>query len=76
MAGRFYMSLGVTGTAFPEASAWTDTIVALPPERAPKRYMDIFTGRTIESHRGSAVCQLALTEVFALMPVAMLVPTG
>ena len=76
VAGRFYMSLGVTGTAFPEASAWTDTIVALPPERAPKRYMDIFTGRTIESHRGSAVCQLALTEVFALMPVAMLVPTG
>jgi (1->4)-alpha-D-glucan 1-alpha-D-glucosylmutase len=76
VAGRFFMSLGVTGSAFPEPSAWTDTMVALPREPASKRYMDIFTGRTIESHRRSAVCQLALTEVFALMPVAMLVPTS
>jgi (1->4)-alpha-D-glucan 1-alpha-D-glucosylmutase len=74
VAGRFFMSLGLTGRSFPEGRRWADTTVALPLELASARYVDVFTGRSIDSHRGGAARQLALSEVFAEMPVAMLVP--
>jgi len=76
VAGRFFLSLGMPGRSFPDGRKWADTTIALPPEFAAKRYVDILTGCTIEAHRQSSERQLELTEVFARMPGAMLVPTG
>ena len=80
VAGRFFMSLGVCLDSFPDARLWSGTTLALPQNLASDcasgRYVDLFTGRTVDSRPDSATRSLALSEVFARMPLAMLVPSG
>jgi hypothetical protein len=48
----------------------------LPPDFAPRRYVDLFTGCEIEARaqEGTAqLSQLSMDEVFARMPISMLV---
>ena len=73
-AGRFFMSLGVTANALPDSAAWADTTLVLPPDSAPERYLDLLTGCKLDSRPGNGARRLALDEVFARMPIAMLVP--
>ncbi|HTW88592.1 MAG TPA: malto-oligosyltrehalose synthase [Candidatus Binataceae bacterium] len=79
-AGRFFMDLGIDRNSFPAGRVWSDATLALPPNLATdcapaKRYLDLFTGRTIDSHPDGAGRRLTLAEVFAQMPIAMLVPS-
>jgi (1->4)-alpha-D-glucan 1-alpha-D-glucosylmutase len=76
VAGRFFMSLGMPGRSFPKGRRWANTTIALPLEFAAKRYVDILTCCSIDAHRQSSGRQLELTEVFARMPAAMLVPVS
>jgi hypothetical protein len=72
--GRFFTGPGVAGSVLPEGRGWADTTLALPPELAPDRYVDLFTDRSVDVHHRDKERQLALAEVFALMPLALLVP--
>lgn len=79
-AGRFFMGLGIDRNSFPAGGLWSDTTLALPQNLATDctpatRYVDLFTGCAIDSHPDSAARRLALAEVFAQMPIAMLVPS-
>jgi (1->4)-alpha-D-glucan 1-alpha-D-glucosylmutase len=75
VAGRLFMSLGVTSDSFPVSEAWAGTTLALPSDLASEAYVDLFTGRAIDSHREKGNFLLAVDEVFARMPIAMLVPS-
>jgi (1->4)-alpha-D-glucan 1-alpha-D-glucosylmutase len=76
VAGRFFMSLEAASNSFPKRETWADTALTLPREFASGRYRDIFTGRTFDSHlNGRARC-LTISEVFAQMPIALLVPSA
>jgi (1->4)-alpha-D-glucan 1-alpha-D-glucosylmutase len=76
-AGRFFTKLERTAAdSFPTGAAWSDTRVILPPDFAPRRYVDLFTGCEIEARaqEGTAqLSQLSMDEVFARMPISMLV---
>jgi len=72
--GRFFTALGVVSSAIPEGRAWADTTLALPPDIAVDEYVDLLTGRRVDAHHRDTERQLALTEVFALMPLVLLVP--
>jgi len=78
-AGRFFTKLERTAAdSFPAGAAWSDTRVILPPDFAPRRYVDLFTGCEIEARaqEGTAqLSQLSMDEVFARMPISMLVPS-
>jgi (1->4)-alpha-D-glucan 1-alpha-D-glucosylmutase len=74
IAGRFFMSLGglpaqsAVGTA-----TWASTFLSAPGELLRESYLDLFTGRTIAPDRGRDAQQLAMADLFAHLPVAMLV---
>ncbi|MGH7915092.1 MAG: malto-oligosyltrehalose synthase [Candidatus Binataceae bacterium] len=74
-AGRFFMKLGITPNSFPTSSAWSDTKLALPPDLAAERYVDLFTGCAIAMHPEKGTPRLPMDETFARMPIAMLVPS-
>jgi hypothetical protein len=72
--GRFFTGLGVAGSALPEGRVWADTTLALPPELAPDRYVDLFTDRSVDVDHRDKKRELALNEAFGLMPLTLLVP--
>jgi len=76
VAGRFFMDM----TSAPAQSAigtanWADTFLSAPPDLLREQYVDLFTGKTITTCGGEAR-QLAMADIFAHLPVAMLVAMG
>ena len=75
-AGRFFMSLDAALNSFPKSEIWGGTALALPRKFASGRYKDIFTGRTFDSRLDGGKWWLPISEVFAQMPIALLVPSA
>ncbi len=71
VVARFYTQLQTKGATLPlGAAVWGDTALSLGESPAPGRYLDVLTGREIET-RGETP-ELPLAEVFAHLPVALL----
>jgi len=73
-AGRFFMNLGVGANSLPESASWQDTTLVLPGEAASSQYLDLLTGRKLESRSENGARHLRINETFATMPIAMLIP--
>ncbi|MGD0075848.1 MAG: malto-oligosyltrehalose synthase [Candidatus Binataceae bacterium] len=73
-AGRFFMSLGVTANSFPDRDQWANTTLAMPPDFACERYTNLFTDCKVDSRLRNGARHVPMDELFAHMPVAMLVP--
>jgi (1->4)-alpha-D-glucan 1-alpha-D-glucosylmutase len=73
VAGRFFMDLGISTNSFPTNKVWSNTTLTLSRELMSKRYFDVFTGRVVDPQLHEGESRLRLDEVFAQMPVAMLV---
>lgn len=72
-AGRWFVSLmGPTETAYPGTTVWQDTGVEVP-RLAGGVLVDIFTGRTYSVPAGDGPFMLAAGELFATLPVAVLI---
>jgi (1->4)-alpha-D-glucan 1-alpha-D-glucosylmutase len=74
-AGRFFMDLGIAASSFPASTVWSDAALALPHDLASKSYFDLLTGCAIGSYLHEGAQWLPMDEVFARMPIAMLVPS-
>ncbi len=73
-AGRFFAGLnGLPEGAAGEAT-WGDTFLSVPGDMLHERYVDLFTGLEIRADRGRDRRQLCMADIFAHLPVAMLVP--
>ena len=70
-AGRFFMRLGTTSAPFPDARVWTNSFLPTPFELG-SRYVDLLTSRVVET-RMNGTPHLAMDEIFARIPLAMLV---
>ncbi len=57
---------------WPPSAWWTDTAVTLPPG-APRRWQNIFTGRSIEATGAGGPSRLAVDQMLRDFPVAVLV---
>jgi (1->4)-alpha-D-glucan 1-alpha-D-glucosylmutase len=75
-AGRFFINLGITADSFPASEVWSDTKLVLPADSTARRYVDMFTGREIDAHPEKSTSRLSMNDVFAQMPIAMLVPSA
>jgi (1->4)-alpha-D-glucan 1-alpha-D-glucosylmutase len=73
-AGRFFTGFGILPQGAAGEPAWSDTFLSVPPDLLQEHYMDLFTGQTIRAYCGRDAQQLAISEVFAHMPVSMLIP--
>ena len=55
-------------------NVWLNTRLALPSDRSPQRYDNLFTGESVSAEeQGGRIC-LALAEVFRSYPLALLTP--
>ncbi len=72
---RFPLSLGVRHTPLPSRLVWKGTRIVLPSS-APTRFAGPFTGERIEARVVSGVASLAVYDVLARFPVALLVDDG
>jgi (1->4)-alpha-D-glucan 1-alpha-D-glucosylmutase len=73
--GRLFAAFG----ALPEAAAgeetWRDTYLSAPAGLLRGRYLELFTGTEIPAHLDRDRRQLYMADIFAHMPLAMLVAT-
>jgi (1->4)-alpha-D-glucan 1-alpha-D-glucosylmutase len=72
-AGRFFTRLDTAAGSFPAGAVWSGTEVALPPDLASRRYVDLFTGCAIDVRADEGTARLSMDEAFARMPISMLV---
>lgn len=70
-APRLLVSL-VPETAEPLGEVWRDTYLVLPPGLKETLYANIFTGETVRARERGGKTVLALEEIFAVFPVALL----
>jgi len=75
VAGRFFMGLGRAPGRHSTVGAanWANTFLSAPGDLLRERYVDLFTGRMIATSPGRGARQLAMADIFAHLPVAMLV---
>lgn len=74
-AGRFFAGVdGLPGGAAGEAT-WGETFLSIHGEMLHEHYLELFTGREIHADRNRNRGQLCMADIFAYLPVAMLVPT-
>ena len=74
-AGRFFAGIdALPGGAAGEAT-WQETFLSVPGGMLHERYVDLFTGQEIRADRDRDRRQLCMADIFAHLPVAMLVPT-
>jgi (1->4)-alpha-D-glucan 1-alpha-D-glucosylmutase len=74
-AGRFFADVeGLPRGAVGEAT-WGETFLSVPSDMLQERYVDHFTGIEIRADRDRNRRQLCMADIFAHLPVAMLVPT-
>ena len=73
VAPRLFAEL-VPGPGVPPQGepVWKDSFLLVPPQLESPRYLDIFTGQAVIPARGAGVARLALGEVLADFPVALL----
>jgi (1->4)-alpha-D-glucan 1-alpha-D-glucosylmutase len=77
VAGRFFMGMGgAPARSAVGAAAWAATFLSAPPDLLRERYVDLFTGKSVTPDLGRDAQQLALADIFAHLPVAMLVATS
>jgi len=73
-AGRFFTGFGMLPQGAAGESAWSDTFLSVPPNLLQEYYLDLFTGQTIHAYYERDGQQLCISEIFAHMPVSMLIP--
>jgi (1->4)-alpha-D-glucan 1-alpha-D-glucosylmutase len=74
VAGRFFMAMGGASVQSAIGPAnWAATFLSAPRELLHKHYVDLFTGRTMTADIGRETQQFAMADIFAHLPVAMLV---
>jgi (1->4)-alpha-D-glucan 1-alpha-D-glucosylmutase len=74
-AGRFFAGVeGLPGGATGEAT-WGETFLSIPCDMLHECYVEVFTGLEVRANRDRNRRQLCMADIFAHMPVAMLVPT-
>jgi (1->4)-alpha-D-glucan 1-alpha-D-glucosylmutase len=73
--GRFFADIeALPGGAVGEA-IWGETFLSVPCDMLHECYVDLFTGLEVRADRNRSRRQLCMADIFAHMPVAMLVPT-
>jgi (1->4)-alpha-D-glucan 1-alpha-D-glucosylmutase len=75
IGARFFTKLQGGARTLAAGAIWSGTGVSLAAGLAPRRYLDLFTGRIIDVHEQDSKALLPLDEAFALMPISMLVPS-
>ena len=76
LAGRYFTRLGERAS-LPVGDAWGNASAALPSELDGASLRDVFTGRTWPARApgGDGKVSVPLAEIFAHLPVALLVAT-
>jgi (1->4)-alpha-D-glucan 1-alpha-D-glucosylmutase len=74
-AGRLFIDLGIAASSFPVSNVWSDMALTLPHDFESKRYVDLLTGCAIGPYLHEGAQRLSMDEIFARMPIAMLVPS-
>jgi maltooligosyltrehalose synthase len=69
------MDLGIAAGSFPAGNVWSDMALTLPHDFTSKRYVDLLTGCAIDANLHEGAQRLPMDEVFARMPIAMLMPS-
>ena len=72
VTGRFFTRLGDLNQPPTGSDVWGDSAVALNYVSAAGLYQDVFTGQRIRAEHSGAGVELALAQVFAHLPVALL----
>jgi (1->4)-alpha-D-glucan 1-alpha-D-glucosylmutase len=72
--GRFFTGFGMLPQGAAGDSAWSDTFLSLPPNLLQEYYVDLFTGQRVHADCARDAQQLCMSEIFAHMPVSMLIP--
>jgi (1->4)-alpha-D-glucan 1-alpha-D-glucosylmutase len=75
VCGRLFAGLGGRGKP-PVGEVWRDTRLLLPETLAGRRFRDAISGEPIEATPGGGPPALALSRVFARLPVALLESLG
>jgi (1->4)-alpha-D-glucan 1-alpha-D-glucosylmutase len=73
-AGRFFATLGTLPQEAISERTWRDTFLSAPTGLLQQYYVDLFTGHTIRTDQERDARQLCMTDIFAQMPVAILIP--
>jgi (1->4)-alpha-D-glucan 1-alpha-D-glucosylmutase len=73
-AGRFFTGFGMLPRGAAGESAWSDTFLSVPGNLLQEHYVDLFTGQAVRADCERDARQLCMAEVFAHMPVSMLIP--
>ena len=72
IAGRWFAVLAGDGDEVPVGPAWADTRLELGEEARGRRYRNLLDGRHIGIADGEAAAMLELADVFAELPLALL----
>ncbi len=70
--GRFFTAFGALPDACAGEAAWRDTYLSAPAGLVSGRYVELFTGAQISADLDRDRRQLCMADIFAHMPVAML----
>jgi len=73
-AGRLFTDLKMLPRGAAGEEAWSDTFLSVPPTLLREYYTDLFTGQTVRAYCERDEQQLCMSEIFAHMPVSMLIP--
>jgi (1->4)-alpha-D-glucan 1-alpha-D-glucosylmutase len=73
-AGRFFTSFGMLPQGAARELAWSDTFLSVPGNLIQEYYVDLFTGQTVRADCERDARQLCMADIFAYMPVSMLIP--
>jgi (1->4)-alpha-D-glucan 1-alpha-D-glucosylmutase len=73
-AGRFFAEFDRLPQSCVGETVWQDTFLSVPGEMLHARYVDLFTGHEVVADRDRDRRQVCMADIFAYLPVAMLVP--
>ena len=73
-AGRFFAEFAGLPESCIGETVWQDTFLSVPGEMLHERYVDLFTGHEVVADRDRNRRQVCMADIFAYLPVAMLVP--
>jgi len=73
-AGRFFAEFDRLPEGCVGETVWQDTFLSVPGEMLHARYVDLFTGHEVVADRDRDRRQVCMADIFAYLPVAMLVP--
>lgn len=73
LCGRFFQRLGASERMPAGSETWGDTSVTLRKAWAGERWRDVLSGRFVEARERRGLPSLNLSDVFAMVPMALLV---